>query len=90
MKKKYHRKSPAIIKAAKKKDDLLKMPLEVDLCYWMWALKLKHMIKLHGKTSDELQFLPLLCYFISETKMIGGEKNPKLFYTSEQLEYFIF
>lgn len=38
-KKKYDRKGPAIIKAVQKKDDLLRMPLEVALCYWMWALK---------------------------------------------------
>lgn len=49
MKKKYDRKSPAIIKAVQKKDDLLKMLLKVNLHYWMWPLKLRHMIKLCGK-----------------------------------------
>lgn len=46
--KKYDRKGPTSVQ---KQDDLLKMLLKVNLHYWMWASKLRHMTKLCGKVA---------------------------------------
>lgn len=64
MKKKYDRKGPAIIKAVRKKDDLLKMPLKVNLFYWMWASKLRHMIKLCGKPAMSYSSDTFVLFFL--------------------------